>query len=153
LLNLSMTARQITSSPACDSLPSPMRLPSVALPATNGSQVCLAELPSRAVLIVHPWTGRPGHSNPPGWDEIPGAHGSTPELEGFRDLAPAFAAYGTVLYALSQQTTAYQGEMAKCLDLPFPVLSDAERRLATAFSLAQFRSRRRELPEKTHARH
>ena len=62
-------------------------LPRVSLPATTGAEFCLAEVPGRSVLIIYPWTGRPGHPNPPNWDDIPGAHGSTPELEGFRDLS------------------------------------------------------------------
>ncbi len=63
------------------------RLPPFALPATDGRQVDLAALAGKTLLIVYPWTGRPGHPNPPDWDAIPGAHGSTPELEGFRDRA------------------------------------------------------------------
>ena len=50
--------------------------------------ICRASRPK--LMIVYPWTGRPGHPNPPDWDVIPGAHGSTPELEGFRDRAAAF---------------------------------------------------------------
>ena len=62
-----------------------LTLPSIALPATDGGMFALAASQGRSVLIVYPWTGRPGHPNPPDWDFIPGAHGSTPELEGFRD--------------------------------------------------------------------
>jgi peroxiredoxin len=58
-------------------------VPPVALPATDGTAVNLAALQGRSVVIVYPWTGRPGRPNPPDWDLIPGAHGSTPELEGF----------------------------------------------------------------------
>ena len=70
------------------------RLPSFALPATSGSNLDLAALAGRSILIVYPWTGRPGHPNPPDWDVIAGAHGSTPELEGFRDHADAFGSSG-----------------------------------------------------------
>ena len=60
-------------------------LPSVALMATDGRSVDLAAVKGRSAVIVYPWTGRPGLPNPPDWDLIPGAHGSTPELEGFRN--------------------------------------------------------------------
>ena len=113
-------------------------LPPVVLPATDGSDVCLAGLPGRSVIVVYPWTGRPGHPNPPDWDLIPGAHGSTPELEGFRDLSPAFADGGARIFGVSHQTTAYQSEMAARLAVPFPILSDAEGRFTATFSLPSF---------------
>ena len=94
------------------------------MPATEGTEISLARLPGRSLVIVYPWTGRPGKPNPPNWDEISGAHGSTPELERFRDLAGDFAELGVALYALSTQTTDYQREMAQRLRLTFPVLSD-----------------------------
>ena len=84
----------------------------IALPATDGNAVDLAALTGRSLVIVYPWTGRPGHPNPPDWDGIPGAHGSTPELEGFRDRAVAIrAAWACGLFGLSRQTTDYQREL------------------------------------------
>ena len=77
-------------------------------------------------MAVYPWTGRPGHPNPPNWDDIPGAHGSTPELEGFRDRHAEFMQLGVHLFGLSRQTSGYQREMALRLRLPFLILSDAE---------------------------
>src|SRR4029078_12139861 len=56
-------------------------LPNVNLPATNGGEVCLATHSGRSIVAIYPWTGRPGLPNPPDWDIIPGAHGSTPELQ------------------------------------------------------------------------
>ena len=113
-------------------------LPQLSLTATDGSDVCLAALPRRTLLIVYPWTGRPGLANPPNWDNIPGAHGSTPELEGFRDLETDFAKRGVRLYALSTQTTDYQGEMVRRLRIPFPALSDAERMFSRSLGLPSF---------------
>jgi peroxiredoxin len=112
-----------------------LSLPSVSLPATDGTEISLAALPGRSLVIVYPWTGCPGEPNPPNWDNIQGAHGSTPELEGFRDLAADFTEIGIALYALSTQTTNYQREMAERLRLPFPVLSDVEWRFSRALSL------------------
>jgi peroxiredoxin len=113
-------------------------LPRISLPATTGADICLAEVPGRSVLIVYPWSGRPGHPNPPNWDDIPGAHGSTPELEGFRDLSPDFAALNVGLFGLSGQASDWQREMAMRLRLPFPILSDAEGRMAAALALPSF---------------
>lgn len=121
-----------------DHLTPGMTLPSVALSATDGSKVDLAALAGRSLLIVYPWTGRPDLPNPPGWDDIPGAHGSTPELEGFRDHADAFASSGVRLFGLSRQTTDYQLELVGRLGLSFPILSDAEGRFTTALQLPCF---------------
>lgn len=121
------------------SVPQPgLKLPAIALPATNGSEICLASLAGRSVVAIYPWTGRPGHSNPPDWDNIPGAHGSTPELESYRDLTPQFAALGVAVYGLSGQGTDHQTEMVQRLGLPFPVLSDAEGRFAAVLALPTF---------------
>jgi peroxiredoxin len=121
-----------------DHLKPGLKLPLFALPSTGGSDVCLARLPGRSVIAVYPWTGRPGHPNPPNWDDIPGAHGSTPELEGFRDCFEDFAKRGVAIFGLSRQTTDYQREMARRLRLPFLVLSDADGALAAALCLPSF---------------
>ena len=115
-----------------------LALPRISLSATTGREICIADMPGTSVLIVYPWTGRPGVPNPPNWDHIPGAHGSTPELEGFRDLAGEFATLNVGLFGLSRQTPDWQREMAARLRLPFPILSDAEGRFASALSLPSF---------------
>jgi peroxiredoxin len=92
----------------------------------------------RSLVLVYPWTGRPDHPNPPNWDDIPGAHGSTPELEGFRDRYAVFARHGVRLFGLSRQPTEYQRELVARLALPFPVLSDAEGRFAGELRLPSF---------------
>jgi peroxiredoxin len=113
-------------------------LPPVDLPATDGTQVDLANLPGRSILTVYPWTGRPGTPDPPNWDDIAGAHGSTPELEGFRDLHARFVGHGASVFGLSRQATDYQQEAAERLALPFPLLSDAEGVFADALALPSF---------------
>jgi peroxiredoxin len=110
----------------------------LSLAATDGRKVCFAALAGRSLLIVYPWTGRPGSPNPLDWDAIPGAHGSTPELEGFRDATGAFARLNVRLLGLSRQTTDYQAELAMRLNLPFPILSDAEGHFAAALGLPGF---------------
>lgn len=113
-------------------------LPDITLPATSGPSVNLSTVPGISVVYVYPWTGRPGLPNPPGWDIIPGAHGSTPETEGFRDLYPSFRDMGVGVIGLSGQDTAYQGELARRLRLPFALLSDARFEFARALTLPAF---------------
>ncbi len=119
-------------------LASGLRLPAIALPATDGTEIDLAAVPGRSLVIVYPWTGRQGLPDPLGWDDIPGAHGSTPELEGFRARHAAFAQLGVKLIGLSRQTTEHQRELASRLALPFPIVSDAGGRFASALSLPSF---------------
>ncbi len=114
------------------------KLPLVTLPTTTGEDICLTALPGRVLILVYPWTGRPGAPNPPHWDDIPGAHGSTPELEGFRDLYAQFEELELRVYGLSNQSTSYQREMAERLRLPFPILSDIDGTFAAAARLPSF---------------
>jgi len=113
-------------------------LPDISLPATSGEAVSLANLPGRWVVFIYPWTGRPGLSNPPDWDHIPGAHGSTPEAEGFRDHHEAYRAAGFGILGVSGQATADQQEFAARLALPFSLLSDASGALRDALRLPTF---------------
>ena len=115
-----------------------MALPRLVLPATGGGAVDLAAIEGPAVLYLYPWTGRPGVPNPPGWDDIPGAHGSTPEAEGFRDLHADFEARGVTVLGLSTQPTAWQEELAARLRLPFRLLSDEAFALQEALGLPTF---------------
>jgi peroxiredoxin len=119
-------------------LVSGVALPEVSLPATSGGTVRLANLPGRWVVFVYPWTGRPGLSNPPGLDDIPGAHGSTPEAEGFRDHYETYRSAGFDILGVSGQATADQQEFASRLALPFQLLSDASGALRDAMRLPTF---------------
>ena len=108
------------------------------MPATTGGESCIAEREGTSVTHRLSLDRASGRLNPPNWDDIPGAHGSTPELEGFRDLAGEFAWLNVGLFGLSRQTTDWQREMAARLRLTFPILSDAEGRFASALSLPSF---------------
>ena len=111
-------------------------LPSLALTATDGSQVDLSAVPGRVVVFAYPRTGQPGQEPfVPDWDMIPGARGCTLQTCGFRDLAREFATLGCHVFGLSTQEPAYQREMAQRLHLPFPVLSDADHTLSAALRL------------------
>ncbi len=116
-----------------------MKLPDIALAATSGPAVNLSKLKGRTVLYVYPRTGVPGVDAPPGWDDIPGARGCTPQSCGFRDHFAELKALGVAgVYGLSTQDTGYQREAAERLHLPFPILSDADLKLARALNLPTF---------------
>ena len=115
-----------------------LRAPDLSLPSTLGSDINVAQLNGTAVLFVYPWTGRPGLPNPPNWDDIPGAHGSTPEAEGFRDLASEFGALDVRLFGVSGQDTEHQREFATRAALPFALLSDAQGAFAASLRLPRF---------------
>jgi peroxiredoxin len=117
-----------------------MRLPRIALPATDGGPVVLAELPGRTVVYVYPRTGRPGVALPDGWDAIPGARGCTPQSCSFRDHFQELRVAGADhLFGLSTQDPAYQKEAAERLHLPFRILSDEDLQFTRALNLPTFK--------------
>lgn len=120
------------------------QMPRLALPATDGSSFPVDRPPAgfdRLVLYAYPRTGRPGEAPLiPDWDQIPGARGCTPESCGFRDHGADLAVAGTAVAGVSTQPTHYQREAVERLRLPFPLLSDAELRLAEALRLPTFQA-------------
>jgi peroxiredoxin len=116
-----------------------MKLPDIALPATAGGPVNLSKLTGRTVVYIYPRTGVPGVDAPPGWDDIPGARGCTPQSCGFRDHFGELKRLGVAqLYGVSTQDTAYQKEAATRLHLPFAILSDEKLALTKALKLPTF---------------
>jgi len=116
-----------------------MKLPNLALAATGGPPVNLSKLKGRTIVYVYPRTGVPGVDAPPGWDEIPGARGCTPQSCGFRDRFAEIKTLGVAnLFGLSTQDTDYQREAARRLHLPFPILSDAALKFGHAIKLPTF---------------
>jgi peroxiredoxin len=115
------------------------KLPDLALPATSGPAVNLSKLKGRAVVYIYPRTGVPGVDAPPGWDDIPGARGCTPQSCGFRDHFAELKALGVShVYGVSTQDTAYQRDAAERLHLPFAILSDVGLKLTHALNLPTF---------------
>jgi peroxiredoxin len=113
-------------------------LPDIALASTAGGKVSLGTRPGVAIVYVYPWTGRPGLPDPPGWDDIPGAHGSTPETAGFRDHYADFQSLGAEVFGVSTQDTAHQRELCGRLGVPFAILSDPQFFLQRALRLPAF---------------
>jgi peroxiredoxin len=122
---------------ACDHLPG-MRLPSVPLVSTAGDMVDPSALTGTTVVYCYPMTGRPDQDLPPGWDDIPGARGCTPQSCAFRDHHAELQALGARVFGLSTQDTEYQREAVERLHLPFPLLSDSELEFAGALDLPTF---------------
>ena len=117
-----------------------MRLPSLLLNATEGSQIDLSKLSGRTVVYIYPRTGVPGRPMPEGWNEIPGARGCTPQSCGFRDHFAELERLGVArVFGLSSQDSAYQREAVERLHLPFAVLSDERLELARAIKLPTFK--------------
>ncbi len=114
-----------------------MKLPPVALTATDGSSVKLSTLSGRVVLFAYPRTGEPGKiSLVDDWDMIPGARGCTPHTCAFRDLFKELKTAGAQhVFGLSTQDSAYQREMAERLHVPFQILSDEKLELTRALKL------------------
>jgi peroxiredoxin len=123
---------------AADHLPG-LAIPVLALPATGGGEVDLAEAArDLLVLYLYPRTGRPDQPLPPGWDDIPGARGCTPQACAFRDHHAELRDLGARVHGVSAQSLADQEEFAARVRLPYPLLADPELRLAEALELPTF---------------
>lgn len=115
------------------------QVPSVPLPATDGTSVDLSALAGRTLVYAYPRTGRSGIANPDGWDMIPGARGCSPQSCAFRDHFAELKALGVDhLFGLSTQDSTYQREAAERLHLPFPILSDEALVLTRSMRLPTF---------------
>ena len=122
---------------ACDHLPG-LAVPDLTM-ATSAGPVNLARFAlERLVLYVYPRSGRPGQPLLPGWDDIPGARGCTPQSCAFRDHAADLAEHGAVVAGLSAQSLDDQREFAERNRMPFPIVSDERLELAQALDLPTF---------------
>jgi peroxiredoxin len=116
-----------------------MAIPDLDLPSTANRRVNLAKVTApRIVVYCYPMTGQPGKALPAGWDDIPGARGCTPETCGFRDHHKDLAKLHAEVFGVSTQSTAYQQEMVKRLEVPFEVLSDEHFAFTKALKLPTF---------------
>lgn len=121
----------------CDHLTG-IPLPAIALRSTADQLVDLSKIEGTVVVYCYPRTGEPDKDPPPGWNEIPGARGCTPQSCAFRDHYRELRALNAAVYGLSTQTTDYQREMVARLHLPFDVLSDVDLSFARALNLPTF---------------
>jgi peroxiredoxin len=111
-----------------------MALPELELDSSQGP----VDVRDFDVLYIYPRTGRPGRALAPGWDQIPGARGCTPQSCAFRDAAKEFGALGMRVAGLSVQSLDDQVEFAERNHMPYPVIADPEHRLGEALRLPTF---------------
>jgi peroxiredoxin len=115
-----------------------LALPDIALAATTGATINLSRLEGEAIVFAYPWTGRPGLADPPNWDDIAGAHGSTPQTAAFRDRYAQFQALGIEVFGLGTQSGEHQRELVARLGVPFVLLSDSAFAFQQALALPTF---------------
>jgi peroxiredoxin len=115
-------------------------MPDVSLTATGGNAVNLSSIRGYAITFIYPWTGREGHENPYGWDEIVGAHGSTPQAVAYNKLLPQFAELGASVFGLSSLRGPWQTDFAKRNGLSFQLLSDEQESFSNALGLKWFKA-------------
>lgn len=116
------------------------RLPDLDLPCTDGSTFNPSAANGIFVIFCFPYTGRPGFPNPPGWDNIPGAHGSTPQALAFSMRYDEFQELGIKVFGLSFQDTAWQCEFVKRASLRVNLLSDQNKLFSNALGLPTFKA-------------
>lgn len=118
-----MAQARATTAPDGTPLPRPLEpgvpAPEFALPAHDGGEVRLRELRGRRiVLFTYPEAMAPG---------------CTGEACDFRDASEAFASAGYRLLGISSDPPARNAEFAAANRLAFPLLSDADHAVQTAY--------------------
>jgi peroxiredoxin len=124
-------------------------LPGLALQATTGAWVNLAQEQGRSVCFFYPYTGRPGYADPPGWDDIPGAHGSTPQALAFSKRCAEFETLGVKIFGIGSQPLEWQTEFVSRNALTFALLSDADMKLADHLAVRRFQAGERDYFKRT----
>ena len=109
-------------------------LPDLVLPSSQGA----VNVRDFDVVYVYPRAGRPGRELLPGWDDIPGARGCTPQSCAFRDRSAELSRHGARVAGLSAQSLDDQVEFAQRNRMPFPVVSDEWLELARDPGLPTF---------------
>ncbi len=113
-------------------------LPDVELPSSSGGQVNPRQVKGRAVYFCYPYTGRPGVPNPRGWDDIAGAHGSTPQALAYAAQFERFRGLDISIFGVSLLAPDWIAEFAQRNMLPYELLSDEAARFSQALQLPHF---------------
>jgi peroxiredoxin len=82
----------------------------------------------------------PGIPDPEGWDNIPGAHGSTPQALAFSYRYGVFLRQNVKVFGLSLQGTEWQFEFVQRTQLVFPLLSDVTAEFSKKLALETFQA-------------
>jgi peroxiredoxin len=124
---------------AADHLPGTV-LPPLPLAVAGGGAFDLREAATIGTLVafVYPRTGTPGQPNPPGWDDIPGARGCTPQSCAFRERHFALTGLGATVVGVSAMDPGEQAAFAEREQLPYPLLNDGPLKLRDELGLPTF---------------
>jgi peroxiredoxin len=124
---------------AADHLPG-TELPSLSLPVAGGGQFDLRGSGAAGTLVafVYPRTGTPGRPLPPGWDDIPGARGCTPQSCAYRDRHAALSGLGATVVGISAMDPAEQAAFAERERIPYALLNDGPLALRDRLGLPTF---------------
>ena len=115
-------------------------LPPLRLAVAGGGSFDLREAAAIGTLVafVYPRTGTPGQPLVPGWDDIPGARGCTPQSCAFRERHFALAGLGARVVGISAMDPHAQAEFAEREALPYPLLNDGPLKLRDELGLPTF---------------
>jgi DNA-binding HxlR family transcriptional regulator/peroxiredoxin len=117
------------------------RLPDVTLRQHDGQQDSPSASDTWTVLYFFPGAFAPGaHGYPPGWTDIPGAGGCTLESMTYASRHADFRAAGAQVRGVSTQRPDQLAAFVDHAQLPFPLLSDQDSKLAAGLLLPTFRA-------------
>ncbi|HYP47974.1 MAG TPA: peroxiredoxin [Thermoleophilaceae bacterium] len=116
-----------------------LELPDLSLPLAGGGELRLHEAAAGTlVAFIYPRTGTPGEPLAPGWDDIPGARGCTPQSCAFRDSYGDLARLGASVVGISAMEIAAQRAFAEREQLPYPLANDSDLTLGRELRLPTF---------------
>ena len=115
-------------------------LPDIELQSTAGRMINPARLEGTSVFFCYPFTGRPDYPNPQDWDNIPGAHGSTPRAQAFSMCYGEFKRHDVKVFGLSFQNVEWQKEFVTRTALAVPLLSDHKKLFSNDLALPTFKA-------------
>ncbi len=113
-------------------------LPDVELLSSSGGHVSPRHVRGRAIYFCYPYTGRSGVPNPRGWDDIAGAHGSTPQALGYMAQYNKFQNLGVNVFGVSLLAPDWIADFAERNMLPYELLSDEAAGFSQALQLPHF---------------
>jgi peroxiredoxin len=116
-----------------------VKIHGIELLSTNDRKVTLCSDPGITVLYFYPMIGNPNAPPLPGWNEIAGARGCTPQSCAYRDHFAELKQLGvTNLFGVSAQPVEEQKAAVKRLHLPFELLNDSLFELTDKLKLPTF---------------
>jgi peroxiredoxin len=126
-----------------------LKMPDLDLASTSGDLVNPAQITGWAVYFIYPYTGRPGFSDPPNWDFIKGAHGSTPQALAFSEAYADFEKLNVKVFGLSLCAPEWQSEFVTRNKLRVELLSDDQSLFSKALALPHFMAGQKKFLQRT----